>query len=490
MTDDAGAKKTSALQMMLGYFRDFKVLKETPKQYWGIQIVNFLDCTAYFALLTVVSIFLSKEIGMDDKQAGYVITGFTSATTILLLIAGLWTDFLGIRRSLYIALISRGGLSVAVAMLALGEPFAGRGWVIAGCFVLMAPGMAMVQTVFQAANKRFTSERSRSAGFSLWYLFMNIGAAAAGGMVDVVRLKLGLSTTYVIGMGAVTSTLCVLVVIFLIRSEKQFLGPDEVPEPEPETKEAKKRPWQIFKEMIREPTLWRFLVLIFLLLGVRAVFTYMYLLMPKYWLRVMGEGAAIGSLTAINPVLIVIGIVLFLPLANRFHIFKMLVYGSMVSAISLFVLVIPWTVFSSDFVTAYYWMSVCCMFVLSIGEVIWSPKLSEYTAAIAPKGQEGSYLGLSMVPWFLAKTVVSLVSGHLLTRWVPKGIGEGLRAGTVAFWDTPEAMWLVLGLYAAGGCIIARVIQGWLTKGARWKIDEIDAAAKEAPEEQATKEQG
>ena len=59
--------------------------------------------------------------------------------------------------------------------------------------------------------------------------------------------------------------------------------------------------------MIREPTLWRLLVLVTLILGVRAVYAYMYLLMPKYWLRIIGPDAAIGTLNAINPIGIVIG---------------------------------------------------------------------------------------------------------------------------------------------------------------------------------------
>ena len=35
---------------------------------------------------------------------------------------------------------------------------------------------------------------------------------------------------------------------------------------------------------------------------------------------------------------------------------------------------------------------------LSIGEALWSPRLYEYSAAIAPHGQEASYMSLSMLP--------------------------------------------------------------------------------------------
>ena len=46
MSEASPAKKTAA-QLVIGYFKDFGVLKETGREYWGIQIINFLDCTFY-----------------------------------------------------------------------------------------------------------------------------------------------------------------------------------------------------------------------------------------------------------------------------------------------------------------------------------------------------------------------------------------------------------------------------------------------------------
>jgi len=39
------------------------------------------------------------------------------------------------------------------------------------------------------------------------------------------------------------------------------------------------------------------------------------------------------------------------------------------------------------------------------------------------------------------------------------------------YWHTPAAMWLVLGLYALAGCVIALLLRRWLTKGSRDKIN-------------------
>ena len=73
--------------------------------------------------------------------------------------------------------------------------------------------------------------------------------------------------------------------------------------------------------------------------------------------------------------------------------------------------------------------------LLSVGEAFYSPRLYEYTAAIAPKGQEASYMAMSSLPFFLAKLGVAPVSGVLLARFCPD---TGLRhSGT---------LWLLIGL--------------------------------------------
>jgi MFS family permease len=479
MTPPAASK--SAGEMIAAYFRDFGVLKETRREYWGIQMINFLDCTFYFAMLTIATVFLSEDLGLDDKQAGYITAIFTSATTLMLFFSGLVTDWLGIRRSLAFSMVSMLMLRLAVVLVGLMPGLPHRGILAGVLFFLMAPFMAAIQTIFQASCQRFTTKRSRSAGFNLWYLFMNIGAAAGGAAIDIVRLKLHLANVHIFSMGVVTALLCLLVGFVMVRREDQLVSPSTpVEDQQEEAKVAHKNPLQIVREVFREPALWRLLVLIALILGVRAVYTYLYLLMPKYWLRTIGPDAAIGTLNMINPIGIVIGLVLFIPITNKFNVFNMLVYGAMVSAFSLFPMALPWQIYGGNIGYAHYLMALLCMIIVTVGEVIWSPKLNEYTAAIAPKGQEGTYLGLSLMPWFLAKTIVSVLSGHMLQRWCPENVvingssvplQQAMIHHQVTYWNSPAAMWLLLGGYALAGCVIAATLRGWLTRGAHWKVE-------------------
>lgn len=477
MTSISSPRKTG--NPIVDYFLDFGVLKETRKEYWGVQIVNFLDCTFYFAMLTIASVFLSDDLGLDDKSAGYCITVFTSATTLLLLVSGMVTDWLGIRKSLTLSMGALLVLRLGMVCVGLMPGLPHRGIIAAVLFLLMAPFMAGMQTVFQSATARFTTRRSRSAGFNLWYLFMNIGAAAAGFSIDAFRvwLRIPNPNVHIFSMGVVTAALCLVAGTLLVRREEQLVSPDDPPEAQQEeAKVERKRPLENFLAMIRHPAMWRLIVLIALILGVRAVYTYLYLLMPKYWLRTIGPDAAIGTLNAINPIGIVIGLILFIPLAGRYPTFKMLVYGAIISSLALFPMAVPWTFYGMEIGRAHYLMALLAMVLVTIGEVVWSPKLNEYTASIAPKGQEGAYLGMSLIPWFLAKTFVSMFSGHMLERWSPETVTvngaqvplqQAMINHQLAYWQRPEAMWLWLGLYALAGCVIALALQRWFEGGGK-----------------------
>jgi hypothetical protein len=85
-----------------------------------------------------------------------------------------------------------------------------------------------------------------------------------------------------------------------------------------------------------------------------------------------------------------------------------------------------------------------------------------------------------MIPWFLAKTLVSAFSGHMLTRWSPEKfmvngveipLQQAMVHNQVPYWQSPAAMWLILGAYAMAGCIGAVFLRNWLTRDAHFKAE-------------------
>ncbi len=446
------------------YFKDFGVLKDNPREFWAIQAVNFLEALAYFSMMTILTIFLSDNIDFSDIHAGYIVTMISITVSILLPFTGFLIDSLGIKKSIFIAVsilvISR----IMVLACGLLPEIPGREWLIIISFFCMAFGMALLQPTFQAANRRFSSERSRGASFSIWYLIMNLGGVAGALLVDYIRLSLAIDTSYVFAFGGLASVIALFSTLLFIKRLNQVTN-NETAEISDEDKEIKQGFLLRFQAMVKETAFKRLLVLIVLLLGVRANIMYIILLFPKYWIRVIGPDVELGFLQSINFSIVVIGLLLFIPLANRLNVFTMLIVGTFISSFSLLILVLPFELFGADVAQGYFRMAIAMMIVFSIGEVIWSPKLQEYIAAIAPKGQEGSYLGMSMIPWFAAKLIVGIVSGHMLMRWSPEGVGEQIRAGTLTFWQAPEAMFFILFLFAVIGPIVAFIYRDWFMQG-------------------------
>jgi len=76
--------------------------------------------------------------------------------------------------------------------------------------------------------------------------------------------------------------------------------------------------------------------------------------------------------------------------------------------------------------------------LLSVGEAFYSPRVYEYAAAIAPKGQEASYSALSYVPFLIGKLLVGL-SRYAAGKVLPGERGETLGNLWLAVASPPQS---------------------------------------------------
>ena len=609
------------------YFTEFKILLQTPKEFWLLNLViNFFEMLAYFAFITVLSLYLTDNLGISDATTGDIMGYFTLAITIIIFLAGPIIDWIGIKKVLIISMliliptrffmgmtdylerkvllksmdqaraldainngqyynklftstqermidvqvaivldkqkdlskemlrkdskklldgvINQLALSAALkskwemkldkkeswqATLAVaakdlktykalltdyvldnealsqkyiykledlsGEPLKQALAEIIIAFpelrqeftivdfirklvyfilALIAIGEALMVPAIYVSIRRFTNKKTSGAGFNFQYLTMNIGAVLSYVVFDLLRNHFGnlQGNQAILISGALCAVICTIAAIVMrsaieVKEDGEIVKYKSEKEMRSSGEQKKENPLAIIKDVITESAFWRFMFFIIILIGVRLVFTHQFMVMPKYYTRVLGPDAQIGLLNSINPTIIVIGLILFIPLISKFSVFRLIVVGTFISAGSVFLLVIPgkvFTVLGWSIEQGYFALILAQVIVFAVGEIIWSPRLSEYTVVIAPKGREGTYMSLAVLPMFIAKPLNGLISGRLLNSYCPEGVLNDIASGARNFWSGPEFMWLIFSVIAIaspiGVLFFRKVIQG------------------------------
>ena len=193
-----------------------------------------------------------------------------------------------------------------------------------------------------------------------------------------------------------------------------------------------------------------------LVVGVRMIFFQLTFTYPAYSILELGPGAPFAHITGmLNSVMILVLVPICGVLTQKVSAYRMVMVGSLISALSVFfsampphwfqpladgwlgkVIVTDWLEVTGP-VNPIYISTFIFIVFLSIGEALWSPRLYEYSAAIAPRGQEASYMALSMLPYFGGKLAAGALSGWLLETFCPE---TGPRHS--------EIMWMVVGCMA------------------------------------------
>lgn len=440
--------------MLARYIAGYTVMRQTRPGFWPLQVVGMLDTMAYWGMVGIIVITLTDDFGYSDVNSGRLYTLSVVSLMVSFFLAGTLIDAIGVRRSLVLgysgSILTRGALFMA-AMLTQGS---WTTFIIVLALILMGPCVAVLQTVYSLGSKVFTFPAQRGAGYNVVYLGLNIGAAGAGFMIDFLFLRLGFPRFYILGAGALLAVIClVCTVIFIPKICVREDGASD---------NSNRGLLVLLKRAFAEPAFWRFMTFMVLLAPVRASLIYYVLIAPKYWLRMIGPDARIGLYEALNPVLVIMGTIIVIPYVSRFNVFKSIAVGSFLSASSLFFLAIP---AGADIAAHTAVLSLLFILVLTIGEFTWAPRLWDYTAAVAPRGLEATYLGVSGLPLSLSKMGIAYASGYMLERWCPPEVSHLLGAGALSYWDSPAAMWLILGAISTSAAVSVIVLRSWITRG-------------------------
>lgn len=322
------------------YFSEFKILKTVSKDFWLTNVVQFFDGMAYFSMITVFVLYLTDYCSFNDADAALWVGLYTLFISAFVFAVGSICDIIGIRRAYLIGFII---LITGRLIMGLGPDIcptvdSGRLAVMTG-ILIMSFGTAFMSPVIQTSIRRFSPLNARSTGFNIYYLLMNISAVVANVfLIEFFRKHFGAvdSGFWIINFGTLMVLLGCITTRFI--DENNFAEPSEK---EANLNAPQRRPLQLFREVWKESAFRKLILFLVLTMGVRIVFTLQFLVMPKYYVRTLYDDFAIGTINAINPAIIVSGLILLIPLLGRFSTVSLMIVGMSISAFSLFSWLFP-----------------------------------------------------------------------------------------------------------------------------------------------------
>ena len=464
--------RAAAVRSFLG---KFTVLFGAARELWIVFAVVLLGHLAYRMVNITLRLWLSSDLGYSDVQSGFVALLWSAALTLSLVLVGSLTDALGLRKTFLLGF----GLCIISRVFLT---FTTLKWVVLGLGLpLLALGEGMGTPVTVAALRRYTNTAQRSIAFSMFYSIMNAGFLIGVLIFDALRAGLGEHGHFRLpGLGLELSTYRTTLLASLVLSIPSFvllyfwlrdgveatdhgivITPAKPKYPDRNALSALgltirgtvRDTGRIFAGLWEQPGFYKFLAFLSLAVFIKMIFVHMDYTYPMFGIRELGEGAPVGHLYGLNNILIVFLAPLVGVLTQRLPAYRMVIFGSSIAAASVFIMALPphWFQPLADgwlghfighvwlgvkgTVNPYYVMILLFVVFLSIGEAFYSPRLYEYTAAIAPKGQEASYMAMSALPFFLAKLAVGPRSGVLLAWFCP---ATGPRHS--------ETLWLIIAL--------------------------------------------
>lgn len=485
-TEEIAPEEHVAPAGVAGFIAKFTVLKSARRELWLTFLIKLLIYTAYSITNKTLVLWLSKDLGFSDQGASALVGWvWAPAMTVFTLLAGSLTDAIGLRRTFFLG-VAICTFARTVMVVTTNPALA----LIAGLLPL-AVGEALGTPVLLAATRVYSTTAQRSISFSIIYALMNVGYFVAGYVFDWIRnLDLHLSIAgfqptpheQLFAISLALEILLFPTIYFLRRREERArsaFATATAGEPSnsggfwkriTETvRQSTMETAALFQRLVGQSGFYRLLVF-FLFIGfLKAIFLQMDYVFPKFGDREMGLHAPVGKLAGINAILIIVLAPIVGALTQRLASYRMVVIGSVICTIGVFIMALPadWFVAAANgalgsalghgylqltgAVHPYYIMSALYLTVFSIGEAFYSPRVYEYAASIAPPGQEASYGALAYIPFLIGKLLIG-TSGWLLAAFCP-AFGQ----------CQPQVLWSIFGLAAAaapvGLLVFRRYIQ-------------------------------
>jgi MFS family permease len=350
-----------------------------PATFWYLWAGTLINRLGSF-ILVFLAIYLTRERGFSDAQAGLVIGLWGAGGAVGTMVGGVLADRWGRRPTLLTA-----HLGGAVAMIGLG--FAREYWMIACAALLLGSFAEAARPAFSAMMVDVVPDHDRLRAFSLNYWAINLGFASAailaGFAAEVDYLLLFL-------VDAATTVVTASIVFFKVRETR----PVDAARP---SAGVPRGPG--LSVVLRDRVFIAFVLVNFFM---ALVFLQHISMLP---IAMGDEGlspSTYGWVISLNGIVIVLG-QLFIPRViegrSRSHVL----------ALATVILGVGFGL--TAFAGAAAWFYAITVLVWTLGEMLNSPSTSTMIAELSPNNMRGRYQGVLSLSWSVAAFAAPVLGG-------------------------------------------------------------------------------
>lgn len=390
-------------------FMRLSIFKTYNSTFWTANTMELFERMAWYGMFILLANYLTGPVeagslGFTQSEKGLMMSTLAGLVYFLPILTGAIADRFGYKRML---LVSYSMMIVGYLLLSVFKSF----WPIYFSFIWLAMGAACFKPVISATISKTTNDENSSIGFGIFYMLVNIGAFI--GPFIAAKLKI-LSYDYVFysSAGIIFVNILLLLLLYkepiLVKTEENLL-------------DTFKKIFQSIGMALKD---WKFLIFLiiiglfwsmyFQLFYTFPVFIEQWVDLEQFFLDVqqlspwladfLGNGhGKIESEMLVNADAMYI--VLFQIVVSAL-VMKLKPLHSMITGIFVCAIGIGLTV-----ATVNPFFMLLSVFIFALGEMMSSPKVTEYIGKIAPKEKLALYMGFSFFPLFIGNVVSGILSG-------------------------------------------------------------------------------
>jgi POT family proton-dependent oligopeptide transporter len=430
-----------------------------PRAFWTANITELFERGAYYAMASFVVIYFGR-LGMGRYWPSTLNSMLWSLVYFLPILSGTVADQVGFRKALLGAfvlltcgyllmgtpvwfagatLLDKAGDSVTTTPLVAG--------VCVGAILLIGVGGSIVKPCISGTVQKTSSGRATLA-FAIFYMVINIGSLFGRAASYYVRTHSTLVSIF--GVSMTCAILAFAVVAIVYREPARADG----------AARARKSVGRVLVDMVVVLKSPRFVLFLLVMVGFNFLYSQVYNVLPLYLATVLEKKPAVDLYTMANPLVIVCFQLLVTRRFGRMAPIRSMVVGTVIIGLAMLINVVPLYLTGGPRALGPFGIPVGSLFVvatvalIALGELFAQARVFEYIGALAPKGQEGLFLGYANLPTALGALTGGPVGAYLFHDVICRGATMDETGLLVLDRGNATLGWLVLmsvGFASAGG---------------------------------------